>query len=189
MRRVVGVIIALLPVSVYAQTGDGSGGFFVRDYAEITSVPASQPWWALTFDLVIKLGLVIGLIYLTMWALRRYVAGPRARARAGGGAGLGRINVLDSVALGPGRNIYLLSVAQRVLVVGATSSSLATLGEISDPADVEALRLAPPATEPPDFADQLRSFTENSPTFIQDKIGELRALAAQFRRTQPGESS
>ena len=38
----------------------------------------------MTFDLVVKLGLVIGLIYLTMWALRTYVLGPQARKRIGG---------------------------------------------------------------------------------------------------------
>ena len=47
--------------------------YYLRDYSEIATAPANAPWWSMTFDLVVKLGLVIGLIYLTMWALRTYV--------------------------------------------------------------------------------------------------------------------
>jgi flagellar biosynthetic protein FliO len=172
-------------------------GFYIRDYAELTSTTASQPWWALTFDLVVKLGLVVGLIYVTVWLLRAYVG----RARPGAAGSSARIDVLEATALAPGRSLYLVEVADRVLVVGATAGSLATLAEITDPEAIGRLRSrpaephpAPPAgypapdIRPPPFADQLRTITEHLPaTFMQDKVGELRALAERVRGRPPAE--
>lgn len=164
-------------------------GFYIRDYAELTSTTASQPWWALTFDLVVKLGLVVGLIYVTVWLLRAYVG----RARPGAAGSSARIDVLEAAALAPGRSLYLVEVADRVLVVGATSGSLATLAEITDPEAIARLRSRPPEPHPddirpPPFADQLRTITEHLPaTFMQDKVGELRALAERFRGRPPAE--
>jgi flagellar biosynthetic protein FliO len=162
-------------------------GFYIHDYADLTSTAASQPWWALTFDLVVKLGLVVGLIYVTMWLLRAYVGRGRAGA-VGAGA---KIDVLEATALAPGRSLYLIDVADRVLVVGATSGSLATLAEITEPGTVERLRRRSneprpgedgPAGFRPTFAEQLRAITEHLPaTFMQDKVGELRLLAERFR--------
>jgi flagellar biosynthetic protein FliO len=163
---------------------EGSG-FYVRDYAELTSTAAAQPWWALTFDLVVKLGLVVGLIYVVMWLLRTYLGGKQPLLRAAG-----RMEVLEASALAPGRSVYLVEVADRVLVLGATSGSLSTLAEITDPAAIELLKKrahdqdAPPAA----FAEQLDAITRRLPaTFLQDKVGELRTLAERFKR--PAESS
>ena len=160
-------------------------GFYIRDYAELTSAAASQPWWALTFDLVVKLGLVVGLIYLTMWVLRTYVG----RGRSGAARSSARLDVLEAAALAPGRSLYLIDVADRVLVVGATSGSLATLAEITDPAAIEGLRRRPPEPVlPTPFAEQLRAVSEHLPaTFMQDKVGELRSLAERFRGRSPTE--
>lgn len=163
---------------------EGSG-FYVRDYAELTSAAAAQPWWALTFDLVVKLGLVIGLIYVVMWLLRTYLGGKRSLARGGG-----RLDVLEATLLAPGRSVYLVDVADRVLVLGATSGSLSTLAEITEPATLELLRKRAAEPEgPPPFAEQLEAITKSLPaTFLQDKVGELRTLAERFRRPTPESS-
>lgn len=155
------------------------GGFYIRDYADLTSTAASQPWWALTLDLVVKLGLVIGLIYVTMWLLKTYVGRGRLSPRSAG-----RIDVIDTAVLGPGRSVYLVEIADRVLVLGATAGSLSTLAEISDPAAIDLLKKRPEEPEaPPPFAEQLKAITEHLPaTFMQDKVGELRALTERFRR-------
>ena len=162
---------------------EGSG-FYVRDYAELTSAAAAQPWWALTFDLVVKLGLVIGLIYVVMWLLRTYLGGKRPLIRS-----TGRLDVLEASALAPGRSLYLVEVADRVLVLGATSGSLSTLAEITDPGAIEMLKKrAADQDGPPPFAEQLEAITRSLPgTFLQDKVGELRTLAERFKR--PAESS
>src|SRR5688500_9190935 len=161
------------------------GGFYVRDYAELTSAAAAQPWWALTFGFVVMLWLVIGLIYVVMWLLRTYLGGKRPLIRAAG-----RMDVLEATVLAPGRSLYLVEVANRVLVLGATSGSLTTLAEITDPAGIELLkkRAHDEEASPPPFAEQLEAITRRLPaTFLQDKVGELRALAERFKR--PAESS
>jgi flagellar biogenesis protein FliO len=179
---VVASIVLLAPTAARAETTTPStnGGYFLREYAEIAAQPAAQPWWALTLDLVVKLGLVVGLIYLTMWALRHFVLGPQARARLAGVAG-GKLTLLDTTALAPNRTVYLVEVADRVLVLGATPTTLATLAEIREPEAVQTLRARPVDPASPSFAQQLQHLSA-APTFLQDKIGELRAVTAGFRR-------
>src|SRR5512147_218502 len=72
------------------------------------------------------LGLIFGLAYLVK---RFNLAGPRAD---GGTEGW---RVLGIRALGPKRQIYLLEVGTHILVVGVTDRTMATLTEISDPAE------------------------------------------------------
>ena len=161
--------------------------YYLRDYSEIASAPAAAPWWSMTFDLVVKLGLVIGLIYLTMWALRTYVLGPQARKRLGNRL-QGRMDVLDTTVLAPNRTLYLVEVADRVLVLGATGTSLSTLSEIREPEAIDLLKKGSEArtegeaeeTEAPSFAAQFKALTEQTP--LGDKIGALRTLAAGLRR-------
>lgn len=172
---------------------EGTGGFYIRDYADVANASAAAPWWSLTFDLVIKLGLVIGLIYLTMWVLRTYLGG--AGRMRGAALPSGRLTVLDQSVLAPGRTLYLVEVADRVLVLGATGTSLSTLSEISDPTAIDLLKKRESEPEPPSpFAEQLRQISEGlaagTPgTILSDKIGELRALAARLRRPASGEST
>jgi flagellar protein FliO/FliZ len=184
----VAVWLALSGVAYADGPQTPADGFYIRDYQQITQSAPAQPWWSMTFDLVVKLGLVIGLIYLTMWALRTYVLGPQAKAKLAKNMP-GRLEVLDSTTLGPNRTVYLVEVADRVLVLGATQSSLSTLAEIKEPAAIDLLKT--PQAEgaaPASFADQLKSLTGTlpvataAPSFLHDKIGELRALAGQFRR-------
>lgn len=179
--------LALAGVAYAEGPQSPSDGYYIRDYQEITQATPAQPWLGLTFDLVVKLGLVIGLIYLTMWALRTYVLGPQAKAKVAR-AMPGRLEVLDTTNLGPNRTVYLVEVADRVLVLGATPTTLSTLAEIREPAAIDLLK-TPTAEGPPtsSFADQLKTLTGTlpvvaAPSFLQDKIGELRALTGHFRR-------
>lgn len=176
--------------------------YYLREYSEIASAPAAAPWWGMAFDLVVKLGLVIGLIYLTMWALRTYVMGPQARRRISQRIN-GRIDVLDTTQLAPNRTLYLVEVADRVLVLGATGTNLNTLAEIREAEAIDLLK-APARAErdaesaPASFAEQLRSLTERLPSAssvtvgprsgspLGDKISSLRTLAAGLRRPVAG---
>ena len=207
MRRIaVAIAVALLALPATlaeAQTPTPSaGGYYLRDYQELGQSAPQQPWYSLTFDLVVKLGVVVGLIYLTMWALKRFVLGPQARTR---GAPLtGRLELLDTTHLGPNRTVYLVEVADRVLVLGATQTTLSTLAEIKEPGAIDLLKAAPAedAPPPPSFADTFQRLTAGLAArpaaagiaepaaqggFLQDKIGELRSLGAQLRR--PSEES
>lgn len=186
----IGLALAVGVASADTPQAPPGSNFYLRDYAEITSSAPEQPWWSLTFDLVVKLGLVIGLIYLTTWALRTYVFGPQARRQLGGATGVtGKIGVLESTNLAPNRSIYLVEVADRVLVLGATATTLSTLAEITEPSAIDLLKKSNPEPEPgPSFADQFRALTDHlpaaagRPSFLGDKISELRALAGHMRR-------
>jgi len=95
------------------------------------------------------LGLIFGLAYLVK---RFNLAGPRAD---GGTEGW---RVLGIRALGPKRQIYILEVGTHVLVVGTTDRTMATLMEISDPAERDKLlgALNKPKRTLPSFQDLLR---------------------------------
>ena len=186
--------MALSTGAAFAETSPpATDGYYLRDYQELTTAAPAQPWWGLTFDLLIKLGLVIGLIYLTMWALRTYVLGPQAKVKAGGKL-VGRLEVLDTTNLAPNRTVYLVEVADRVLVLGATATTLSTLAEIREPAAIELLKARPAdepdAAAPASFADHFQKLTStlpvsaSAPGFLQDKIGELRTLATLRRQTE-----
>ncbi len=164
--------------------------YYLQNYSELTSGPAAQPWWSLTFDLVIKLGLVIGLIYVTMWVLRRYTIGNSNRRNIPGGQMIGRLGILDTAILAPNRTVYLVEIADRVLVLGATATALSTLAEIREPAAIAMLKHVTPASDEGigTFSEQFRALADHlpaghAPAFLQDKVGEIRTLVGNFRRT------
>lgn len=74
--------------------------------------------------LVVGLAIVVVLIYLTGMALRalqRRRTGTRARPA---------IELRESLTLGPGRALHLVRVADRFVVVGATSTHITMLAEV-----------------------------------------------------------
>jgi flagellar biogenesis protein FliO len=84
----------------------------------------------------------------------------------------------------PNRTLYLVEVADRVLVLGATGTSLTTLSEIREPEAIDLLKKRADGeaeeAEAPSFAAQFKAMTEQTP--LGDKIGALRTLAAGLRR-------
>ena len=74
----------------------------------------------------ISLGVVVGLIYAIYFGLRRLSrAAPTHRGD--------RLRVVESRHLGGGRWVYILEVADRILIVGGGNEGLRTLAEL--PAD------------------------------------------------------
>jgi flagellar protein FliO/FliZ len=77
------------------------------------------------------LGLIFGLAYL----LKRFnLAGPRVDSGTDGW------RLLGTRALGPRRQIYVLEVGSRILVIGATDRMMSPLAEITDPAEQAILK-------------------------------------------------
>ena len=195
--RLTWAAILTLPFGLFAEQAGAQAPdvaptptYYIQNYAELSSGAAAQPWWSLTFDLVIKLGLVIGLIYVTMWVLRKYTMGTNGRRNVPGGQMIGRLGILDTAVLAPNRTVYLIEVADRILVLGATATTLSTLAEIREPEAIALLKPAPTALdeEPATFSDQFRALADHlpagqAPTFLQDKVGEIRSLVGHFRRT------
>lgn len=170
----------------------------VPAYDPALATRADTPLVPLIIDMVWKLSLVAALIVITAWVLR-YL-----RARFGlfeeTGPSGGTFAILDTVTIGPDQSIHTVDMGQRVLVIGATGSSLTSLADISDPDEILYLRRRsgiaasefedllgdsdsgpetadePPPTAPPPFqdvADRLRVLAENSvDTVSAEEAGE-----------------
>lgn len=75
------------------------------------------------FRTVVALVLVVGLVYLGMYGLKRFVT----RNRISGGV---PIRVVGSTLLGPKKGIYLVEVEDRRWVLGVTEATISFLGEL-----------------------------------------------------------
>jgi flagellar biosynthetic protein FliO len=115
-------------------------------HAAVAALPTS---WLL-IRLAVSLGLVVGLIYLSAWILRRVGQRPR------GGAAKGMAQVLEVLPLGPGRALYAVEMGSRVLLLSATAQAVSLLYEVPL-AEVQRTTAAPlPAEEvAPDVAGML----------------------------------
>jgi len=78
-------------------------------------------------DLVLKLGAVLALAYVSMAALKRYTSGSVSQRGT-------LLEVLDSTTLGPNRSIYVVRAGQKRLVLGVTQNQITALAEL-DPDD------------------------------------------------------
>lgn len=83
------------------------------------------------------LAAVLALIYGLAWLFRRFNRGGQP-----GDSALDGWRVLGVKTLGPKRWVYILEVGTKILLVGATDRSLATLMELNDAQDIELLRSA-----------------------------------------------
>ncbi|MDO8690649.1 MAG: flagellar biosynthetic protein FliO [Dehalococcoidia bacterium] len=146
------------PEATGGSDGNQAGQFVVRDYADFgqgTGVDApSSDWLGPLAGMAVKLAFVIVLIYLVIRILKRYVyrGAPATSARK-------PVSVLSSVSLAPNRMVYVLEVAGKLLVVGATSSQMSLLTEVTDPQSVEEVRLLSAENPPADqFGAILNAF-------------------------------
>ncbi len=116
----------------------GSEEYLLRDYGEFGNGAAADLPAMDWLGLGVKLAFVIALIYLGIWALRRYVYRDPAVT-----ADRRPVSLLGSLNLTPSRTVYVLEVGGKVIVVGATASQMALLTEVTDPAAVEQMRGQP----------------------------------------------
>jgi len=84
-------------------------------------------------SLVAPLAVVLLVICLVFWAVRKYVPGMRRLA------GSSAVRVLARTYLSPRQSVTLVKVGRRVLVVGQSADRLSGLGEISDGEEVSEL--------------------------------------------------
>ena len=94
---------------------------FAVGEAEIGS--ASEPYFAILTKMGLGLGLVIGLVLVTVWLLRKSALGQKM-----GGAG-GSIRVLERSFLAPKKAIYLVEIGNRTLALGVTEEHVGKLSE------------------------------------------------------------
>ena len=107
----------LLPAGALALLAATAAG------AQPAAEPVHQPAYYL-LNAVLSLAVVIGLIYAIYFGLRRL-------SQRGLPGPTGQMEILESRHLGGGRWVYVLRVAQRVLIVGGGTEGLRTLAEMS----------------------------------------------------------
>lgn len=109
----------------------------------------------------------LGLLGAAFWYGVRYLAG-----RKGVNNTLAReaVEVLSVVPLGGNRLIQIVSVAEKVLVLGVTDSQINLLTEITDTETLESLRLM-----------RSQDVREEQPNFLQNLVESLRRRAVRPR--------
>jgi len=110
-----------------AAKGDASADAGYLSYAE-PGPPEPPGLLSLAGRVVGSLALVVGLIFVAALVLRRYLGGATAPTTSR------KVSELVEVTpLGGKRYLYLIRVADRLLVVGAGGEQLSLLSEITDP--------------------------------------------------------
>jgi flagellar biosynthetic protein FliO len=80
------------------------------------------------------LALILGLIFLLAALAKRFNA-----ARGNGGQGVNGWRVLGVKSLGPRKQVFIVEVGTRILLIGSTDKMMTTLTEIQGEADRAAL--------------------------------------------------
>lgn len=94
----------------------------------------------LALRLLVSFGIVIGLIYLSLYALRRFTNLSSGRA--------GRVlRTVESLRLAPRQAVHLIQVGDRTFLIGATDGGLQTLAEV-ELDHTGAAQTTPPPTQP-----------------------------------------
>lgn len=89
--------------------------------ATVVDAPATTP--LALGDLFLRLGVVLAIAYVSLLGLRSYLRRP-------GGAARGYIHVVERHRLGAQQTLYLVTVDDRALLLGATATSISKLGEL-----------------------------------------------------------
>lgn len=100
-------------------------------------------------QMVLGLGVVLGLLLGTLWLLKR-IAAPRGSAS--------HLRILGATPVGPRERVVLVEVAGRVLVLGVAPGRINTLHTLESQDLPPALAGTPPA--PGDFQARLRQLLE-----------------------------
>lgn len=128
-------VTLLLPLAVAAQ---GTDTLEIRSGEPGTRFASSQPVAMPSIGLdvtrmLLALAIVIGLIFVAKWFLKRFYNGA---AMPGGSRA---VQVLNRTVLAPKQQILLLQVGRRVVVVGESNGNLTTLAQIDDPDEIAQL--------------------------------------------------
>lgn len=83
--------------------------------------------WEISIDVILKLGIVLGLVFVAMHGLR-WLQRHRHQNVSGGAT----INVLETTGLTPGRSLHLVVVGEKTLLLGATDHQISVLAELAE---------------------------------------------------------
>ncbi len=88
----------------------------------------SSTWLAV--NVLIKFGLVIGLLYAILYVVRRWRGGVLVKTNH-------QLAVLETTHLSPRQALHLVRVGDQLLLIGATDQSLTFLADVNLPAGLE----------------------------------------------------
>jgi len=90
----------------------------------------------LSVDVIIKLGIVLLLIYLSAFLFQKFGAGVIKRRTR-------QMQIRETLPLSPHRALYLVQLGDRSLLIGATDQSVTLIAEIEDIDQVEEIQTKP----------------------------------------------
>lgn len=128
-----------------------------NDTAAVRSVKekSAASYTIIVFRIIGSLALIVGLIYLVMWLMRKSgLAGSSKRV----GGGSGTMDVIEVLPLGQNRNAVLFRVMDTVYLCGQTQSSMALLDKIEGPRAVEILTSSKGASTVVHFKEAVNHF-------------------------------
>ena len=140
-----------LPPAVSTASGYAPAELLPVSDADRPAAPtlaADTDFGGMLLDVGSKLLLTIGVLYLTLFLVRKY------SARLSGHASGGHLAVVETVRLPQSGAIHIVRVGDRHLLIGATATQISLLGEAGDLAS-ERDRSSTATAESP-FLDQLR---------------------------------
>jgi flagellar biosynthetic protein FliO len=135
----VGVLLALLPAPLAAQTVGGS----------VTSFGVGE--W---LGLMLRLGLVVGVIWAAVYAMRWYTR----RAAGERGSITRALDIVETRSLGPNRALHLVRIGGRAVLIGVTPDRINALMQIDDPEILDSLELTSDGLGRPAFGALLAGF-------------------------------
>ena len=105
------------------------GGVLNYSEAEVPEAGEALSGWAVLGRLFGSLAIVLGLIVITAFVLKRMLANPKHASARGAGK---LVQVIQTFPLGGKRQIYLVKVAGRVLVIGCSGDNLSLLTDLPE---------------------------------------------------------
>lgn len=106
-------------IGLAALTAVGLAAFLLPEEGAGTGVGDEA---ALALRLLVSFGIVIGLIYFSLYALRRFTNLSARRGRV--------LRTVESLRLAPRQAVHLIQVGDRTFLIGATDGGLQTLAEV-----------------------------------------------------------
>ena len=86
----------------------------------------SPSLFGIVVKLIISMVVIVGLIYLSMYFLKKI------NSRAAGGGIIGdTIKIIGRTFLSPKQSLYLVKIGERYTIIGATEQSVSMIGELS----------------------------------------------------------
>ena len=131
-----------------AGNDEGGIGFFASRRSDDSGAGAGGDNWVLST--LAALGVVIGLVFVIRWVLRRGGVASTSTPRSS------VVEVLSRSTVAPRSHVVLMRVGQRVLIVSDSPAGMRTLAQVSDPEEVAELLGLVDASAPASMTDSFQ---------------------------------